>query len=79
MKLSTDYDAVIDNNEIVVGCQHISFKVFDELALLVKKYAIGAVQLSPLRAKAADVNASNSVNATTKDAIIRLKQHLLHG
>lgn len=38
MKLSSDYDAVIDKNEIVVGCQHISFKVFDELALLVKQY-----------------------------------------
>lgn len=38
MNLSTDYDAVIDKNEIVVGCQHISFEKFDELALLVKQY-----------------------------------------
>lgn len=38
MALTRDYNAIIDNDEIVVGSQHISFEKFDELALLVKKY-----------------------------------------
>jgi len=38
MRLTPDFNVNIDNDEIVVGCQHISFEKFDELALLVKKY-----------------------------------------